>query len=310
MLSQLNLNHLRIFQAVYRHRSMTLAAQTLYLTQSGVSQHMKNLEETLDVILFDRLGKKLIPTRQAAYLYDGCIKGMGALEMAVLEVTQGAIHGNIHLGAPPEFARNVLSELVAQLQQEHPSIVVHLRIGLASQMVTELLDGALDIAFMDDFVADGRLETQNIFNETIELCAATSLLKQHAPQSPNKGLPPSLPLLAYLPGEPILRKWLKHHYQKSYAKLNVVAYLSNSQNVARLICAGAGAGILTGNHVQELCVQGHRLTRIEPTIAPLVNPISMNTMKHRTHSKLEKTVAAFLSSRLLPNRHPPVLEFP
>ena len=63
--SSLNLNILRVFETVYSTRSMTKAAQVLFLTQSGVSQHIKSLEESLEFALFDRLQKKLVPTEKA-----------------------------------------------------------------------------------------------------------------------------------------------------------------------------------------------------------------------------------------------------
>jgi DNA-binding transcriptional LysR family regulator len=41
IIDHINLNHLRIFQSVYKTQSMTTAAGELHLTQSGVSQHIK-----------------------------------------------------------------------------------------------------------------------------------------------------------------------------------------------------------------------------------------------------------------------------
>ncbi|MCC6137911.1 MAG: LysR family transcriptional regulator, partial [Bdellovibrionaceae bacterium] len=58
LLDQINMNYLRIFEAVYRTRSMTQAANELHLTQSGISQHIKSLEDTLDLQLFDRIKQK------------------------------------------------------------------------------------------------------------------------------------------------------------------------------------------------------------------------------------------------------------
>ena len=44
-----NLNLLRIFESVYRLGSMTKASKELFMTQSGVSQNIKNLEELLEI---------------------------------------------------------------------------------------------------------------------------------------------------------------------------------------------------------------------------------------------------------------------
>ena len=45
IINNLNLNHLLVFECVFRNGSMTAASKELHLTQSGVSQHMKSLED-------------------------------------------------------------------------------------------------------------------------------------------------------------------------------------------------------------------------------------------------------------------------
>lgn len=82
MVEQLNLNQLRVFAVVFRHRSMTHAAKELHLTQSGVSQHVKSLEDVLNQKLFDRVHQRLVPTSAAKTLYEGCARGMYELERA------------------------------------------------------------------------------------------------------------------------------------------------------------------------------------------------------------------------------------
>lgn len=68
IIDRINLNHLRVFECVYRTKSMTIAAEELHLTQSGVSQHIRSLEESLDIRLFDRIKHKLVPTGEARQL--------------------------------------------------------------------------------------------------------------------------------------------------------------------------------------------------------------------------------------------------
>lgn len=297
MFSQLNLNHLRVFQSVYSHKSMTRAAQSLFLTQSGVSQHIKNLEDSLNITLFDRVGKKLIPTSLATYLYQECVKSMEMLGTALFTISQAEIQGVITIGAPPEFAQNILSPLLAKLQNKYPGIVVNLQIGFASQMIEALLGGKQDMAFMDDFGVDPRLLSQKVFDEHLELCATHALIKSFPCKKTS--LPPDLPLLDYLPGEPTLRKWYSHHLGKNPSKLNVVAYLSNSQNVARMVILGRGAGILTGHHIRELRAVGHDIKPIIINKNPLINPISLNKVRNKTESALEKAVSHFLLQAFL-----------
>ena len=52
LIDKINLNLLRIFEKVYETKSMTRSAQELFMTQSGISQNIKHLEEILNLKLF------------------------------------------------------------------------------------------------------------------------------------------------------------------------------------------------------------------------------------------------------------------
>ncbi|MCG9726471.1 LysR family transcriptional regulator [Vibrio brasiliensis] len=64
----IDLNLLKIFISVYQHRSITIAAEALGLTQPGVSGVLKRLQQQLGVQLFVRSGRGIAPTHQAQEL--------------------------------------------------------------------------------------------------------------------------------------------------------------------------------------------------------------------------------------------------
>src|ERR1700722_8954080 len=86
IVDQLNLNQLRIFENVYRTRSMTEASRELHLTQSGVSQHIKSLEDVLGFRLFDRIKHRLVPTPKAAAFYLHVSQGLLQIEHALVDL--------------------------------------------------------------------------------------------------------------------------------------------------------------------------------------------------------------------------------
>ncbi|MGR5548453.1 LysR family transcriptional regulator [Vibrio sp. DNB22_12_1] len=63
--SNIDLNLLHVFIAVYQHRSITVAADIMGLTQPGVSGMLKRLQQQLSVQLFVRSGRGIEPTHQA-----------------------------------------------------------------------------------------------------------------------------------------------------------------------------------------------------------------------------------------------------
>jgi len=105
IINQLNLNQVRVFECVYRTKSMTAAARELHLTQSGISQHIKSLEEFIGVPLFDRINQRVVPTPSAVVLYETCRKSLASLEEAFSEIQaeKNQLSGRVHIGMPTEF---------------------------------------------------------------------------------------------------------------------------------------------------------------------------------------------------------------
>ncbi len=68
MYRDMDLNLLKVFLAVYRYRSITLAAEEMGMTQPGVSGLLKRLQQQLGVQLFVRSGRGIAPTHQAQEL--------------------------------------------------------------------------------------------------------------------------------------------------------------------------------------------------------------------------------------------------
>lgn len=85
MVSNMDLNLLKVFVAVYRHRSITLAAEEMGMTQPGVSGLLKRLHHQLGVQLFIRSGRGIAPTHQAQEL-------MRLVEPALVQI-QNALEG-------------------------------------------------------------------------------------------------------------------------------------------------------------------------------------------------------------------------
>ena len=85
MFNNMDLNLLKVFVAVYRHRSITLAAEEIGMTQPGVSGLLKRLHHQLGVQLFVRSGRGIVPTHQAREL-------MRQVEPALIQI-QNALEG-------------------------------------------------------------------------------------------------------------------------------------------------------------------------------------------------------------------------
>lgn len=86
MIEKIPLNAIKFFYAVAKYGSVTEAAKKLFITQSAVSKQISNLEEVLNVALFDRKNKKMILTEKGEVLYLCCAKLFTDLDDCLIEI--------------------------------------------------------------------------------------------------------------------------------------------------------------------------------------------------------------------------------
>lgn len=286
LIDQINLNHIRIFESVFRTGSMTLAADELSLTQSGVSQHIKSLEDVLKVKLFDRINQRLVPTAQAVVLYEKCSHGLQNIEGALAQVTgrDQELSGTISIGMPIEFGNNLVIPLLTRFAQANPFVRYKLRLGFANEMNESLLRGDLDFAFVDEFNMDRRITTEKVYNETLELCIHQDTMKEKMSSKQNRAFFESLTYIDYQQGEPVLRMWFAHHLKTKHLSLNVRTYVMDVQGIANLILSGMGAGVLPSHYVRRLEKEGGKIYAFRGCGRALLNSISVAYLEKRSHS--------------------------
>lgn len=76
----INLEWYRTFKAIYNKRTLTAAAESLFISQPGASLHLSSLESYVGAKLFDRVAKKMIPTEQGKVLYNSIHEPLSQLE--------------------------------------------------------------------------------------------------------------------------------------------------------------------------------------------------------------------------------------
>ncbi len=147
----MSLRSLRTLIAIYRKGSFVAAADQLGLTQAAVSLQVKNLEEDLGIELFNRAGRKpklnasgrLVVARaeQILGLYDGLREELNP---------QGAIEGEVFLGAIPTVVTGPLPAVLAQLQNNYQRLKVRLFCSLSAELARRVEEDELDGALLTE----------------------------------------------------------------------------------------------------------------------------------------------------------------
>ena len=261
IIDNINLNQLRVFQSVYKTKSMTRAAEELHLTQSGISQHIKALEEVLEVQLFDRIKQKLVPTTAGKHLYEKCTQNLTELEQTLQEVTahENDLRGKVVIGVPAEFGFNLIIPLVARFMSEFKEVQVSIKVDLAPVLSDMILSGEVDFAFVDDFKMDGRISTTKVYDERLELCYSKTYLRRiPTDKDLNKKFFEGLRYVAYQEDAPVLRMWFQHTLKMKKISLDVRAQVADVAGVSRFVSGAAGVGVLPLHKIRKLKQEGEK----------------------------------------------------
>ena len=118
MIEKISLNALKFFYYVATHGSVTQASTKLFVTQSAVSKQIKNLEESLDMALFDRVGKNLVLTPDGAVLFGCCQLVFSRLDDCLSELkSQQNQQKQLVLSCEPTISMKWLIPRLAQFNQ-------------------------------------------------------------------------------------------------------------------------------------------------------------------------------------------------
>lgn len=146
-LSRLDLNLLVSLQALLEEKSVTKAAERLFITQPAMSRVLQRLRDQLDDPLFTRTGNALVPTPRARELQ---LRLPRLLDNILEMVSQGEFDPTTFVGeitiAVPEFvAISLVSELTRVVTQYAPGLILSIS-SETDSVEGELAEGILDFA--------------------------------------------------------------------------------------------------------------------------------------------------------------------
>lgn len=253
----MELHHLKIFAAVYKQRSFTKASERLHISQPTISEHIKNLEQELDCRLFDRLGRTIVPTRKAEWLYPKVVKIMEDLVQLRAELAGAGeeIGGELVIGASTIPGVYLLPRLAGQFKQRYPRVSFEVR-NEDSRKISEMVcDHELLCGVVGAKMESRQLQYQPLLEDELVLVGSPELLSAPA-ITPNQLY--ELPLLSREQGSGT-RQCVEGFLREAgvdLGRLPKVATLGSSTAVKEAAKAKLGVAILSKLAVQEEILSG------------------------------------------------------
>jgi DNA-binding transcriptional LysR family regulator len=177
MNNQFDWTLIRSFLAALDHGSLLAAARAIHVSQPTIGRHISELESQLDVVLFERTGRGLLPTQMAERLADSA----RAMEAGANQLLRSAsaetknVSGTVRITASQTVACVLLPGVLAQMRLVLPDIQIEV---LASDAVSNLLRREADIALRMARPDQSSLVAKRIGEVTVCACAHNDYLRR------------------------------------------------------------------------------------------------------------------------------------
>ena len=231
-------NLLKIFVEVAKFKSISLAAKELEFAQSNVSSRIKQLEKNIGHELFHRIPKGVILTKAGEKLFDSALEIVRKIEETTFSMKNLQKQESLKVGSTESNAVLRIVPFLVNLHKDFPKMQLELFTGTTDEMIKDLLEYKVDIAFVSGIPLNKELKVLNHFDEH------TALFESKIGYIPNVLL--------------ILRKGcrysslLQDHYKKMGNSNYKVLEFGSYNTILGCVKAGMGKTLLPIHIVKKL----------------------------------------------------------
>ena len=153
----MNFQQLRIIrETVRRNYNLTEVGNALYTSQSGVSKHIKDLEDELGIELFIRKGKRLLgltdPGKELLGIVERMLLDAKNIKQLAEQFSQSD-KGQLTIATTHTQARYALPKVVSQFKKAFPKVHLALHQGSPNEIAEMLSDGRADIGIATEAIS-------------------------------------------------------------------------------------------------------------------------------------------------------------
>ncbi len=251
----LDLRQLYIFLAIWETRSFSKAAERVHLTQPTISSHVKALEEELGVVLFDRRGRHVVPTRAAERLLPMARQLLRLSRQASDEMKHFAEDtcGVLELGGSNIPGQYILPGFLGRFKSENSGITIRLKIADTAGIIADVESNGLELGMVGAMIDRKRLVFQPCFRDQLALAVP----KGHRFFGIEEISPDELI------GEPFIVRESGSGTRTSFEQelldvhgirisaLNVVAEMGSTEAIRQGVKAGVGVAVFSRRAMEE-----------------------------------------------------------
>ncbi|WP_392553267.1 LysR substrate-binding domain-containing protein [Orbus wheelerorum] len=242
----MNLQQLRIIREAARcNYNLTEVANTLYTSQSGVSRHIKELEDELNIELFIRQGKRLInmtePGLELVVIAERILNEINNIRRLSTSFSNKD-EGSLVIATTHSQARYILPNIIKRFRTQFPLVNLIINQASSEDIAKMLLSGEADIAIDKQKMESHSIVTYPFYRWHYAVIAPKNHLLANEKQV-SLDMLNALPLITYRKGV-YPRNSIDSTFFSAGLSPNVILNVQDSDVIKTYVEAGMGIGIL------------------------------------------------------------------
>jgi len=248
----MNIHQVHIFNMAAKTLSITKTAKKLHLSQPSVSIQIKDLEDSLNVRLFDRINRKISLTDAGSVFFDYSERLFDLIDEingAMSEFSSGDV-GKLVIGASNTVGIYVLPKYLGEFREMYPKVEISLMILNRHEAVEQCVAGELDFAFLQEPPKHPDLHPDFFMkDELLIVCSPKHrwadrkfLTKEMLVSQPE-------PIILREEGSGT-RNIIEFVFKRFGIERNVTMELSSSEGIKRAVEANLGVAVLSKNVIE------------------------------------------------------------
>src|SRR5947209_15667670 len=246
----MDLDQLHTFLEIVRLKSFSKAAQTCYRTQPAISAQVRQLEQELNAILFERLGTKISLTVAGRIFAEHAEQILALRRRAqdTINELEKVPRGELVIAANEATCIYVLPVVFAEFKKQFPNVQLLVDRAYGTRVVQAVLDNLADFGITQLPVQEKTLQVVRIHSDEIKLLVpAGHRLAAQERVYPSDVMREQL----LLPKTGNTRARLAQWLDPVFEELNISMELDSTEMIKRFVMAGLGVSFLAASHCQE-----------------------------------------------------------
>jgi len=250
----MELQQMRYVVAVAETSSFTRAAERCLVVQSALSHQIARLERELGARLFERTSRRVRLTPAGEAFLPAARQCLDAAERATAEVAAavGEVRGRLSVGLIPTVTAVDIPNALREFRRRHPHVRISLRVGASDDLVEQVRQGTLDVAFL------GLPTTARPQGVAAHELARGRLVAVVAPDHPLVGEPAvdlrrlSAEVFVDFPAGTAARAQSDQAFSAAGLVRDVAFEVTNADYIARLVGPGLAVAMLPSGYAPQL----------------------------------------------------------